>query len=85
MRILFIILALILIATPAFANSSYTYTLTHDLELHLDGDFEFKSNVTTPSQGTVDIELEGVGEAFMRSQLEIFEASKVSSNWFDLF
>ena len=86
MRVLLIaILVVLLMATVVSANSSYSYSITHDIELQLSGDFSFNSNVATPAQGVVDITLEGVGDAYLKSQLAIMEVDKASSNWFDLF
>ncbi len=86
MKILTVMLILMFILAPvSMANTSYTYTLTHDIELELDGEFDFKSNVSTPSQGTVDIELDGVGKAYLKSNLSIIESSQISTNWYDLF
>ena len=80
-----LVLALLFLAQPALANSSYTYQLNHNLELQLDGDFNFRSNVVTPSQGAVDMALDGDGAAYLKSELSIIEINQVASNWFDLF
>jgi hypothetical protein len=86
LTILMVALVLVLLFTPtAMADSSYNYTLEHDLELELDGEFNFNSNVTTPAQGNVDIGLDGVGQAYLKSDLLIMESNRITSNWFDLF
>lgn len=84
-KIILIALIILFIATPVLANSSYTYTIKHNIELQLDGDFGFESRVSTPSQGNVDIVLEGEGSAYLKSILEIIEKIVVTDNWFDLF
>ncbi len=81
-----IVLIVFLFAQEVNASSgSHTYTMTHSLEMELDGDFEFRSIVGTPSQGTIDTELKGDGKAKLSTQLEIYEATKISDNWFDIF
>ena len=83
--IMLILLVVVLVATPAIANSSYTYELNHSFDLQMDGEFTFNSNVVTPSQGAVDMALDGTGTAALSSQLSILEVNQVSANWYDLF
>ena len=83
--IMLILLAVVLVAAPAVANSSYTYELNHSFDLQMDGEFTFNSNVVTPSQGAVDMALDGTGTAALSSQLSILEVNQVSANWYDLF
>ncbi len=90
-KIIYIIIAVMialivfLLAQEADANSSHTYNVVHNVEVHMNGDFNFNSNITTPSQGDVEVSLEGVGEAYLKSELEIYEVTNVSRNWFDIF
>ena len=83
--IMLILLVVVLVAAPAVANSSYTYELNHSFDLQMDGEFTFNSNVVTPSQGAVDMALDGTGIAALKSQLSILEVNQVSANWYDLF
>ena len=83
--LLVVVLVVVLVAAPAVANSSYTYELNHSFDLQMDGEFTFNSNVVTPSQGAVDMALDGTGTAALSSQLSILEVNQVSANWYDLF
>lgn len=82
--ILTVVLILLLILAPATMASTY-YNLDHSIEVQFSGEFNFQSTVTTPTQGDVDIVLEGVGDARLKSDLAIADITKVPITWWDLF
>jgi len=84
-KVLAVVVLLMFLAVPVQANSVSSYQMTHYLEAHIEGEWEFNHKVRTPAQGGQTVNLEGVGEAYIKSQLEIYSVTKVSSNWYDLF
>ena len=85
MKIVTVLMILMFLALPVSAtNSSHNYKMTHYLEAHIEGEWEFNHKVRTPAQGGQTVDLEGVGEAYIKSQLEIYSVTKVSSTWYDL-
>lgn len=79
-------LFLALLATPVSAsNFSHSFEMTHYMEAHINGEWTFNHELQTPAQGSHTIELDGVGEAMLKSQLHIIEQTKTSPRWFDLF
>ena len=84
-KVLAVVVLLMFLAVPVQANSVSSYQMTHDLEISMDGEWNLSTDTYTPAQGGYNLDLEGVGEAYIKSQLEIYSVTKVSSTWYDLF
>lgn len=84
MRYILIVIIVLLLAAPVWANPNTHVEATHEVELHLDGDWNYESSVVMPSV-TSETKLEGVGEAYMKSTLAIYEKVNYKPVWFDLF
>lgn len=77
------VLVAVVASVAALPVAAQTYNLQHNLKVRLDGDFKFKSDVTTPEYGTVKTSLEGVGKALLESELTI--GYQCPTLWWELF
>ena len=77
-RILMIVMLIMLIATPAMANSYY-----HEITVELDGEWTLQNDVVMPEVSS-GITLAGKGSARIHSVLIAYDSDDIS-NWWKLF
>ncbi len=65
--------------TPVTAQSFY-----HEVTIELNGDYEIKTNVRIPDASS-EIDLKGVGRAFIHSKLIIMPEKEELKSWWNLF
>ena len=80
MKTLIIVGLILLLATPVFAQAE----ATHNLEIKLSGEWEMRTTTIIPA-ASWEMSLDGIGEVYILSQLQIVLREEPAATWWDLF